>query len=219
MSMSINGSGMKFNNTGSINTNSKQYKAAMEMFGKDAEMADAFLTEEQKLIQEVFGFKENRIKTWMSWFDADGNYKGDAGVIVPGMVATGIPISQRHKIISISEDARQKMFDETKRHFVQENGVANGDTTRRSQVYREYQLSVPVGDRLKGTWTLQQYENAYRQAMYDACKAKDPKWDLGKPLPAGALDGITRESIDKSLVKGNGEYGETLTRKSVNISV
>jgi len=32
--MSINGSGMKFINTGSINTNSKQYKAAMEMFGK-----------------------------------------------------------------------------------------------------------------------------------------------------------------------------------------
>ena len=38
--------------------------------------------------------------------------------------------------------------------------VANGDTTRRSDVYTEFQLSIPKDDRLKGTWTLQQYETA-----------------------------------------------------------
>ena len=211
MSLSINGSNM----SNGINTNSKQYKAAMEMFGKDAQMQDAFLTEEQKLIQEVFGLKEKRIKTWMSWFDADGNYKGDAGDIVPGMLATGIPESQRHQIISVSETARQNMFDETLRHFKQENGVANGDTTKRSEVYRKYQLSVPVGDRLKGTWTLQQYENAYRQAMYDACKEADPKWDLGKPLPSGALKNVTRESVESRLTQS----GNTFVQKSVDLTV
>lgn len=111
------------------------------------------------------------------------------------------------------------MFDEVKRHFIQENGVANGDTTRRTEVFTAYQKSVPIEDRLKGTWTLGQYERNYRQTLYDACKAADPKWELGKSIPYGALDGITREDIDSTLVKGNGQYGETLVRKSVDITV
>ncbi len=41
---------------------------------------------------------------------------------------------------------------------LQENGVANGDTTKRSEVFRAYQLSIKEDDRLKGTWSLQQYE-------------------------------------------------------------
>ena len=42
---------------------------------------------------------------------------------------------------------------------------------------------------------------------------------LGKDIPAGALNGITRESIDNVLIKGHGEFGETLERKSLNISL
>lgn len=38
----------------------------------------------------------------------------------------------------------------------------NGDTTNWSSVYTEYQKSVKLDDRLKGSWTIQQYENAYR---------------------------------------------------------
>ena len=63
----------------------------------------------------------------MKQFDKDGDRLNAFGVA--GMDATGIPISQRHKIIKISEASRQEMFDETKRHFLQENGIANGDTT------------------------------------------------------------------------------------------
>lgn len=36
------------------------------------------------------------------------------------------------------------MFDETKRHSLQEYGVGNGDTTKLSEVFREFQLSIPV---------------------------------------------------------------------------
>jgi hypothetical protein len=157
------------------------------------------------------------IKNVMSGFDKDGDRINAFGVA--GMDATGIPQSQRHKIISVSEKSRQDMFDETKRHFLQENGVGNGDTTRRSEVFTRYQLSVPKSDRLKGTWTLGQYERAYRQAFYDACKNADPKWEIGKDIPAGALDGITRESIDSCLVKGRGEFGETLERRSLDVSL
>ena len=187
-----------------IDTNSAQYKAAMKQMSEGARGGVGYTNPQA-------------IKNLMSNFDKDGDRINAFGVA--GMDATGIPISQRHKIINISDDARQNMFNETLRHFKQENGVANGDTTRRSEVFKKYQLSVPTEDRLKGTWTLEQYEKAYRQAFYDACKKTDPKWELGKDIPAGALDGITRESIDNSLVKGSGEYGETLTRKSVNVSV
>ena len=30
----------------------------------------------------------------------------------------------------------------------------------------------------------------------EAAKVADPTWRAGKPIPAGALDGITRESVE-----------------------
>ena len=205
-------SGMPINSKGGkamlkkygIDTNSAQYKAAMKQMSQSAGGGVGYTNPQA-------------IKNVMSGFDKDGDRINAFGVA--GMDATGIPQSQRHKIISVSEKSRQDMFDETKRHFLQENGMGNGDTTRRSEVFTRYQLSVPKSDRLKGTWTLGQYERAYRQAFYDACKNADPKWEIGKDIPAGALDGITRESIDNVLIKGHGEFGETLERKSLNISL
>ena len=86
------------------------------------------------------------------------------------------------QLIDVSDDARQKMFDNVKREFIQENGISNGDTTKRSKIFREYQLSVKKEDRAKGTWTLQQYEGKYRSAMYAAVKAANPKWEPGQPF-------------------------------------
>ena len=60
-------------------------------------------------------------------------------------------------------------------------------------------------DRLAAGNTLSQYERAYRQAFVDAVKAVDPKWEPGKAIPSGALDGITRESVESSLVKSGGK--------------
>ena len=50
--------------------------------------------------------------------------------------------------------------------------------------------------RLSAGWTMEQYEHQYRQAFAEAAKAADPTWKAGKPIPAGALDGITRESVE-----------------------
>ena len=33
----------------------------------------------------------------------------------------------------------------------------------------------------------------------DAARKADPEWETGKPIPSGALDGITRESIEADL--------------------
>ncbi|MDE6925592.1 MAG: DUF3879 family protein [Acetatifactor sp.] len=52
---------------------------------------------------------------------------------------------------------------------------------------------------------LSQYERAHRQAFADAVKAADPKWEPGKAIPSGPLDGITREAVECSLVKSGGK--------------
>lgn len=180
-----------------IDTNSKAYKRVV------GEMMKAG---GGKGITNIQG-----IKNLMKNYDEDGDFISPVTGLA-GMDATNIPISQRHKIINIPEKSRQEMFDNAKREFLQENGVANGDTTKRSDVFYHYQKDAKKQDRLKGTWTLEQYERQYNKAFEDAVKAADPTWKPGKKIPAGALDGITRESIDKSLVKTQGMYGETFTR-------
>lgn len=51
---------------------------------------------------------------------------------------------------------------------------------------------------------MQQYERAYRQAFLDAARKADPKWEIGKPIKSGALDGITRKSVESTLKKSGG---------------
>lgn len=177
-----------------IDTNSKQYKRVMSEISKHP-----------LAMTNIQG-----IKNLMKNYDADGDWISPSGIA--GMDATDIPLAQRHVLIKIPEKNRQEMFDNAKREFLEENGVANGDTTKRSDVFLNYQKEAKKADRLKGTWTLEQYERQYNKAFEDAVKAVDSTWEPGKKIPAGALDGLTRENIEKSLVKTQGQYGETFTR-------
>ena len=96
-----------------------------------------------------------------------------------------------------------------KKEFIRENGVANGDITNRSSVYREYQLSIKKEDRLKGSWSLEQYEQKYRSALAAAVKAVNPNWKNGDSFDPGILDSVTRESVESQLVKS----GSTFVKK------
>ena len=197
MFIGIGGNG---NGYRSINTNSEQYKAAAP---------------EERMLYEMLGGEEGYMKNVMKRYDSEGYLLNSSGVA--GMCVNGIPESQRHQIINISEEARQSMYEETMRHFIQEKGVANGDTTRRSEVYTKFQLSIPKEDRLKGTWTLQQYETAYRQAFYDAIKASDPNWELGRPFDSSILRNLSREDIDNSLVRSGNRL--LLPRNTIDCTV
>lgn len=206
MKISINASSFGNNIGGGINTNSKQYKAAIKMLNAAwAQSPPVNMTEFEK---------QMTIRNWMKKFDADGDYI-DSATGIAGMCSTGIPVSERHKIISVSEDARQKMFDEVKRHFIEENGNKNGRTTKRSEVFQAYQRSVPKEDRLKGTWTLSQYERQYRQAMIQAVKKADPTWDFGKSFDPKVLDSVTREMVDNSIVSD----GVNLSTSGIDITI
>ncbi len=158
------------------------------------------------------------IKNRMSQYDSDGNYTA-GGLIVPGMLANGIPESERHQIIEISDKARQDMFDNTKREFIEEYGVANGDTTKRSDVFRRYQLSEKIENRLKGTWTLGQYERMYTRAFVEVVKEKDPNWTPGKAFDQNLLKDITRESVESRIVKSGRDKLTLKPKNSLDITI
>ena len=92
---------------------------------------------------------------------------------------------------------------------------SNGDTTKRSDIFKDYQLSVSKDKRLSGTWTLEQYEGQHRAAMYAAVKSANPNWKPGQAFDASILDNVTRESVEATLVQN----GNRIVRNSIDVSV
>lgn len=184
-----------------IDTKSKQYQAAIREMENSANGRVAYTS-----IQ--------CIKNVMRSYDKNGDYI-DPTTGLTGLLVTDENSSSRHNIISIPDSSKEEMFESTKKEFLRDNGVANGDTTKRSDVFTNLYRKMKKNDRLAAGHTLEQYERQYRQAFVDAAKAADPSWEIGKPIKAGALDGITRESVEASLVKS----GTKLVKKSFNASV
>lgn len=185
------GSSWSAGNSSGINKNSAQYKAVVRDSLSDIIANEATMSDKEWLIYEIFGGRDTIIKNHMKLYDSNGNLLNADGVA--GMDMTGKSLSEKQQIISVSEEYRQKMFDLVKTEYIRENGVANGNTTKRSSVYTAYQKSVKIEDRLKGSWTLQQYENAYRKACYNAIKTVNPDWEIGQSFDASILDSVTRE--------------------------
>lgn len=164
-----------------IDTNSKKYKAALSEMMKNGN--GAMFTNVQA------------IKNLMSQYDKNGDW------IDPNTGLTGLAVTDENRnsykhIISIPESSQEEMFELAKKEFLNENGTLNGDTTKRESVYNNLYRKMDKDDRLSAGWTMEQYEHQYRQAFAEAAKAADPTWKAGKPIPAGALDGITRESVE-----------------------
>ena len=164
-----------------INTNSKQYKAAVKQMMSAGNGA-------------MYGNIQG-IKNLMSHYDKDGDYINPVNGLA-GLLVTDENESSRKRIISIPDSSKEEMYELAKKEFLNENGTLNGDTTKRESVYNNLYRKMDKDDRLSAGWTLEQYEHQYRQAFAEAAKAADPTWRAGKPIPAGALDGITRESAE-----------------------
>jgi len=198
---------------GGIDKSSEQYKAVVRNSLSGIIANEQTMSDEERLVYEMFGGRDTIIKNKMKMYDSDGNLLNSDGVA--GLDMTGKSLSEKQQIISVSEEYRQKMFDLVKREYIQENGVANGDTTKRSDVYTAYQKSVKIDDRLKGSWTLGQYEKAYTKAMYNAVKAANPDWEIGQSFDSSILSSVTRESVEANLVQS----GNTFITKSIDYSI
>lgn len=202
-------SGMPINSKGGknllklsgIDTNSKQYQAVMKRMNASVGAGVGYTNPEA-------------IKNLMKSYDKDGNYL-DPVTGLAGLLVTDRNIAQKHKIISIPESSREEMYELTKREFLQNNGIQNGDTTKRGDVYNNLYKKMPMKDRLAAGNTLQQYETAYRQAFIATVKAADPEWELGKPFSASLLDHVSREDIEKSLHNN----GKTLVQSNIDLQI
>ena len=150
-----------------INTNSKQYKAALGVMMKNGN---------GMMYANIQG-----IKNLMSQYDEDGDYI-DPTTGLAGLVVTDENKAQKNKIISIPESSKDEMFELTKKEFLRENGALNGDTTKRSDVYTNMYRKVAKEERLAAGNTLSQYERAYRQAFVDVVKEADVGGELVSQL-------------------------------------
>ena len=172
----------------SRDTNSKQYKAAIKQMMSNANGA-------------MYGNIQG-IKNLMKSYDKDGDYINPVNGLA-GLLVTDENENSRKRIISIPDSSKEEMYELTKKEFLRENGVHNGDTTKRTDVYNNLYRKMSKKDRLAAGYTLEKYERIYRQAFYDAAKKADSNWEIGKPIKDGALDSVTRESVEteKSLTQ------------------
>ena len=164
-----------------IDTNSKQYKAAVKQMMSAGNGA-------------MYGNIQG-IKNLMSHYDKDGDYINPVNGLA-GLLVTDENENSRKRIISIPDSSKEEMYELTKKEFLRENGVHNGDTTKRSEVYNNLYRKMQKKDRLAAGYTLEKYERIYRQAFYDAAKKANPNWEIGKPIKDGALDSVTRETAE-----------------------
>lgn len=178
-----------------INTSSNQYKAVIRDMLKSAGNREAYTT-----IQAI--------KNQLSQYDKDGDYI-DPTTGLAGLLVTDENRASKNKIISIPESSRQEMFELTKKEFLRENGISNGDTTKRSDVYTNLYRKMNKNDRLAAGHTLSQYERQYRQAFVSAVKEADSSWEIGKPIKSSVLDNITRESVETNLTKSECNFSKT----------
>lgn len=183
-----------------IDTNSKQYKAAIKEMMQNGN--GAMYTNIQC------------IKNSMKCYDKDGDFINPRNGLA-GLVLTDENASRQKRIISIQESSKDEMFELTKKEFLRENGVLNGDTTKRRDVYDNLYRKTKKDDRLAAGYTMEQYERAYRRAFISAAKQADSSWEIGKPIPSGALEGITRESVEANLK----ESGSSLIQSSVDMKI
>ena len=197
-------SAFRYSTPDKINTEDPRYKA-LERDGIIADILEEEMTmsPKERIAYEMFGGRELLIKNHMKNYDSEGNEINCYGVA--GMDATGKDLSEIHQIIPVSEEHRQKMFDSTKREFIRDKGVATGNT-KRTEVYTAFQKSIPIKDRLKGSWTLERYETAYWVAMAKAMEKHDPNWKNGKPVDANVLKNVTRESVEKELTQQGNRF-------------
>lgn len=100
------------------------------------------------------------IKNRMNRYDKEGDYISPVTGLA-GLVVTEKNLTKKNKIIDIPESSKGEMFELTKKEFLQENGIGNGDTTKRSDIYLNLYHKVDKSDRLASGNTLRQYERAY----------------------------------------------------------
>ena len=173
-----------------IDTNSRQYKAVIEQMKKSGCTGSMFTC-----VQGIRNLMKN--------YNSRGE-RVDPDTGLTGLFVTDETGDSYKKIIDVPESSREAIFEYVKNNYLNKNGMADG--TGKTEIYMDMYKQMKSEDRLSAGWTLGQYRNAYSQAFKSAVKAVDPAWDYGKAVPSGAINGITRESVESQLVKSGNTF-------------
>ena len=176
-----------------IDTNSKQYKAVIQQMSKDGCNGSMFTSVQS-------------IKNLMKNYNSRGEWV-EPTTGLTGLLVTDETGDSSKKIIDIPENSKDKMFEAVKNIYLNNNGMTDG--TGKTEIYMDMYRQMKSDDRLSAGYTLRQYHLAYTQAFVSAIKAVDPTWEYGKAVPSGALDSVTRESVESQIVKS----GNTFVKK------
>ena len=132
-----------------------------------------------------------------------GKFKNSYGV--EGMCVTGR--SGWRKIIDVSDEMKQHVFEDVKKEFYKYGGMS-GDSTAETDAYYDkihsYVKTLKASDRSPATWTLSQLHLDLAHAVTAAVKEKVPGWTNGKPIPSDVLDEIFADGTTKGESAGAG---------------
>ena len=172
-----------------INTNSKQYKAAVKQMMSAGNGA-------------MYGNIQG-IKNLMSHYDKDGDYINPVNGLA-GLLVTDENESSRKRIISIPYSSKEEMYELTKKEFLCENGVHNGDTTKKT-------IEIIKKFKRKG---------GGQTPLTNVKKSrKTGRFSLPPPNPAPQmrkLDAKKRRASEKGLKRKTGEWGKPPHRHRLN---
>ena len=109
------------------------------------------------------------------------------------------------KIINVSDEMKQHVFEDVKKEFYKYGGMS-GDSTSETDAYYDkihsYVKTLKASDRSPATWTLSQLHLDLTHAVTAAVKEKVPGWTNGKPIPSDVLDEIFADESITSMVSG-----------------
>lgn len=130
-----------------------------------------------------------------------GRRKNSYGV--EGMRITGR--TDWKKIINVSDEMKQHVFEGVKKEFYQYGGMS-GDNTAETDAYYDkihsYVKTLKASDRSPATWTLSQLHLDLAHALTTAVKEKVPGWTNRQQIPSDVLDEIFADESITSMVSG-----------------
>ncbi|RRK31063.1 hypothetical protein EBB54_06510 [Schaedlerella arabinosiphila] len=130
-----------------------------------------------------------------------GHYKNSYGV--EGMCVTNNPNAR--KIIQVSDEMKQRVFDNVKDAFYKYNGMSGDNEAEweeMAQAKNAYYKTLKKSDRAAAAWTLGQFEISVSRKVAGAVKEKVPGWTYGDQIPAGVLDEVFADESITSMVSG-----------------
>lgn len=132
-----------------------------------------------------------------------GHRKNSYGV--EGMCVTNNPNAR--KIINVSDEMKQRVFDSVKDAFYKYNGMSGDNKAEWEEMAiakNEYYKTLKTSDRVAAAWTLDQLEVSIARKVSSAVKERVPGWTHGKPIPSDVLDDIFADESITSMVSGTG---------------